>query len=165
MSQVIFFALQLSTQGKLSPTTSEGSVELSHADQFSILEYHKNALCPLSEIDATKNEVYKMQRRLEKFLNAAEVSWLSEVYCLLYPKYEIIHVPMIYDEFREVTVLGVRYISKKCRENTFLLYTHNGLQLVEIYHQHVINYKLELYNTLLGTEYCSSHHKARKKYK
>ena len=119
-----FFALQLSTQGKFNPTTSEGSVELSHADQFSILEYQKNALCLLSEIDATENEVYKMQRRLEKFLNAAEVSWLSEVYCLLYPKYEIIHVPMIYDEFHEVTVLGVRYISKKCRGKTLFCCIH-----------------------------------------
>ena len=40
------------------------SVELSHADPFSILEYQKNVLCPLSEIDATEDSFYTVHQRL-----------------------------------------------------------------------------------------------------
>ena len=42
-----FFTLQLSMNGKFSPSTSDVSVELSHADPFSLLEYQNNVLCPL----------------------------------------------------------------------------------------------------------------------
>ena len=108
-----FFSLQLSRHGKVS--LSEGSVEQSHADPFSLSEYQKNAICPLSEIDATESVLYKVHRRFEKLFNPAEVSSLSVVYLLLYPEHELIHVPMIYDQFCEVHVLGVRFISKRCR--------------------------------------------------
>ena len=80
-----FFTFQLSMNGKFSARTSDGSIELSHADPFSLLEYQNNVLCPLSEIDATENSFYSIHRRFEKFLDSTEVSWLSVVYCFLYP--------------------------------------------------------------------------------
>ena len=39
----------------------------------------------------------------------------SQCCIVSYPEHELIHVSIIYDQFREVHVLGVRFISKRCR--------------------------------------------------
>jgi len=104
---------KLSKHKEVSLTT--GSVEQSHADPFSLLEYEKNALCLLPEIDASESALYKIHRRFLKIFSPSEVTWLSEVYSALYPEREIVHVPLMYEQFREVYVLGVRFLSKQSR--------------------------------------------------
>ena len=108
-----FFTLQLNQHGQVSLST--GSVEQSHSDIVSLLQYQKNAVCQLSDIDATENDLYQVHRRFEKLLSPTEVSSLTAVYRLLYPEKEINHVQMVYQQFREVSVLGVRFLSTLSR--------------------------------------------------
>lgn len=54
-------------------------------------------------------------RRYQKFFDHVEVSWLMEVYKVLYPMSEIGHVPMVHERFNEVTVLGQRFLSSNAR--------------------------------------------------
>jgi hypothetical protein len=108
-----FFQLQLGQHKE--HTTSEGSVEESHVDAHALMEYMKNSTCSLPEVQATELMCMSVFRRYEKFFDHVEVSWLTEVYKVLYPMSEIGHVPMVHERFDEVTVLGKRFLSNNAR--------------------------------------------------
>lgn len=108
-----FFQLQLGKHGEVS--VSEGSVEQSHIDPIFLSEYQNNTVCALPLIDGTEKSFHKVHRRYEKIFNHSEVSWLTDVYQLLYPESEIGHVPMIHEQFHEVTILGERFLSKHAK--------------------------------------------------
>lgn len=71
----------------------------------------------LPHIDATEKSFHKVHRIYEKIFNHTEVSWLADVYHVLYPESEICHVPMIPEQFHEVTILGERFLSRRARGN------------------------------------------------
>ena len=52
-----FFKLQLIESEGVSLTT--GSVEQSHADPVSLLDYHRNPRCPVHKIGATEGVLYQ----------------------------------------------------------------------------------------------------------
>ena len=104
-----FFRFELCRYGEVS----EGSVEQSNVDSFSLLEYRVNMSCPLSQLDASHLQSVQQitGRRYEKVFNHTEVSWLFNVYQKLYLPTEVLHVPMIHQCFDEVVVLGERFLS------------------------------------------------------
>ncbi len=110
---VDFFRMHLSKQSEVSVT--DGSVEQTHIDSFSLLEYNKNATCPIANIDGRDNIKQSVAKRYEVHFNHIQVAWLTEVYKRLYPLATINHVPMVHERFHEVTVLGERFASKSVR--------------------------------------------------
>ena len=105
-----FFQFQLGVHDDIS--VSEGSVEQSHIDPLSLSQYQKNAVSSIPCVDATLKPFFIIHRRYEKFFNHEQVSWLTQVYSLLYPNKTITHVPMFHETFNEVNVLGERLLSK-----------------------------------------------------
>ena len=105
-----FFRIHLSKQSEVSVT--DGSVEQTHIDTFSLLEYSKNATCSIPNIDGRENIQQKIVKRYEMHFNHIQVKWLTEVYQYLYPLATINHVPMVHERLHEVTVLGERFASR-----------------------------------------------------
>ena len=106
------FELQLGKHCEVCITS--GSVAQSHVDPFSLQDYQKNSICSLPEIETTFSVHQEVHHRcFRKVLSPDEVSWLSDVYRLLYPQLKIIHIAMFCQQYREVNILGVRLLSKQ----------------------------------------------------
>ena len=108
-----FFHLHLNKHSEVCVT--DGSVEQTHVESFSLLEYNRNATCPIADIDGRENVKQKIAKRYEVHFNHIQVTWLTEVYKHLYPSATINHVPMVHERFHEVSVLGERFASKSAK--------------------------------------------------
>ena len=86
-----FFHRQLGTQGEVY--ISEGSVEQSHVDASYLLEFKRNATCIPSQINAEESVQLTVLRRCQKYFSHSQVSWLSEIYRILYTTEELGRVP------------------------------------------------------------------------
>ena len=94
----------------------KGSVFVSHIDSTLLTSYLQYATCPLSSLDACMKEFYCISsRRHEKIFTSEEVIWLSEVYRTLYSTERVINVPLVYESFYDMEVLGEHLTSEKCK--------------------------------------------------
>lgn len=108
-----FFEIQVGRH-----TISEGSIEKSHVDTSSLLDYQKNCTCPLLDIQAAVLPLHRsVSQRYQKFFKHDKVSWLTKVHGVLYPSECIDHVAMIHEQFNEITILGERFLSSRARGN------------------------------------------------
>ena len=110
-----FFEMQLGKQSTDIMLT-EGSVEQSHADASSLLEFKANHHCTLSSINATYCSLYKTNKKYEKFFDYEEVAWLTVIYKTLHTTADIMFVPMAHERFNEVTIAGEKYVAIELRE-------------------------------------------------
>ena len=110
-----FFENQLGKCARIS--LGEGSLEQSHIDSLSVVNYMKNATCCMDEINAVDNTLYIITKKYEKYFDDNEVATLSEVYSVLFPDKQYHHVPMVHKRFYEIKVFNRILVSSKAKGN------------------------------------------------
>lgn len=110
-----FFDNQLTKYAEIS--LGEGSLEQSHIDSLSVVNYSKNSTCGVNEINAVDCTLFHIGQKYEKYFDHDEVTTLSEVYSVLYPDQQLHHVPMVHERFYEVKVFNMIFLSSHARGN------------------------------------------------
>lgn len=88
----------------------KGSVFATHVDSLLLSSYLQNVTCPLNLLDASVREFHHIPtRRYEKVFTSEEVTYLTEVYQTIYTNERVLNVPLVYEYFHEIEVLGEQF--------------------------------------------------------
>lgn len=87
-------------------------------DVITAIEYEKNLLCRPSSLCARKQEFQiPILPAKERYLHEDKREMLTTMYAAIYGNENIVHVPLHYEEYREVEIHGTTYISAKSRSS------------------------------------------------
>jgi len=100
-------------------SVGEGSLEQSHVDSLCLLQYKRNAICSLCDIDASENTQHNLSRIYERWFSPTEIASIRKVYSALYPSSEVDlqHIPMLHECFHELKVFHETFRSTKSKGN------------------------------------------------
>ena len=88
----------------------------------------------MDKIDATDSpSVYsQVSAKYEKLFSSEEVRWLTAVYSALYPKSEVVHVPMAHEVLYDIEIFGELLTSVKSNGNHSSTITAYGVPLLNL---------------------------------
>ena len=94
----------------------QGSVLATHVDSSLLTSYLHSSTCPLTELDTGVQEFHNIaSTRHEKVFTSEEVVWMTEIYDNIFSTGTVCNIPMIYETFYKIDVLGEHYTSQKSK--------------------------------------------------